>query len=286
MKKFGLIGNPIKTSGSPALFKAGYKGKYSYDLIEGDDFETSYGKFLDEYAGVNVTAPFKTDAFRKAGLKSDICRLTGAANLLLKTDEGIMAYNTDYAGVILSILDAVLPEGGFEFFSLYGNDFSTVKAMLPSFYGYTPKALIAGCGGAGRAAAAAAASIGYDTTLVNRSDGKAISIAEDMPGFGFHIEKLGRFIELFKESDLVIYTIPGRIPELDFLDTSHFPVPGKIILEANYKNPSFGTEENDIIRNCKGIYVSGKRWLIYQAITGFRIFTGETPDFAGMCKVL
>ena len=39
MAKYGLIGDPIKGSGSPALFEAAYKGvkggEYSYDLIEG-----------------------------------------------------------------------------------------------------------------------------------------------------------------------------------------------------------------------------------------------------------
>lgn len=43
MAKYGLIGDPIKGSGSPALFEAAYKGvkdgEYSYDLIEGSDFE-------------------------------------------------------------------------------------------------------------------------------------------------------------------------------------------------------------------------------------------------------
>ena len=46
MKKFGLIGHPIAHSLSPALFKAAFDGKYTYDLIEGDDFEQSYKKFL------------------------------------------------------------------------------------------------------------------------------------------------------------------------------------------------------------------------------------------------
>ena len=65
MKKFGLIGHPIAHSQSPALFKAGYGGKYAYDLIEGEDFEASYQNFLDSYDGINVTAPFKEKAFAK-----------------------------------------------------------------------------------------------------------------------------------------------------------------------------------------------------------------------------
>ena len=59
MKRFGLIGKPISHSGSPRLFRAGYHGKYEYDLIEAPDFETSWKLFLEKYDGINVTAPYK-----------------------------------------------------------------------------------------------------------------------------------------------------------------------------------------------------------------------------------
>ena len=63
MKKYGLIGDPVKGSLSPALFKAAYGGKYPYDLVEGGDFEVSWQRFLDGYSAINVTAPFKELAY-------------------------------------------------------------------------------------------------------------------------------------------------------------------------------------------------------------------------------
>ena len=36
--RFGLIGHPIAHSLSPALFRAGFDGKYPYELIETSDF--------------------------------------------------------------------------------------------------------------------------------------------------------------------------------------------------------------------------------------------------------
>ena len=99
--KFGLIGHPIAHSLSPALFRAGYDGRYQYDLIETPDFEQAYERFIREYDGVNVTAPFKELAFRKADILSEECRRIGAANLLIKTPEGVKAYNSDYLGVRL-----------------------------------------------------------------------------------------------------------------------------------------------------------------------------------------
>ena len=105
--KFGLIGHPIAHSLSPALFKAGYDGRYPYDLIETPDFEEAYQIFLNEYDGINVTAPFKELAVQKADILSEECRIIGATNLLVKTTEGIKAYNSDYLGVRLWLSGAV-----------------------------------------------------------------------------------------------------------------------------------------------------------------------------------
>ena len=99
MKRFGLIGHPIAHSLSPVLFKAGYDGRYPYELIETADFEESYARFIEGYDGINVTAPFKELAFAKAEILTDECKTIGATNLLVKTPEGIKAYNSDYLGV-------------------------------------------------------------------------------------------------------------------------------------------------------------------------------------------
>ena len=103
--KFGLIGHPIAHSLSPALFKAGYDSRYPYQLIEGADFEDSYRRFLEGYDGINVTAPFKEPAFAKADILSPECEAIGATNLLVKTPDGIKAYNSDYLGVRMWLSD-------------------------------------------------------------------------------------------------------------------------------------------------------------------------------------
>ena len=101
MKRFGLIGHPIAHSLSPALFKAGYDGRYPYDLIETADFEEAYRRFLEGYDGINVTAPFKELAYGKADILSDECKVIKATNLLVRTPEGVKAFNSDFLGVRL-----------------------------------------------------------------------------------------------------------------------------------------------------------------------------------------
>ena len=77
MNNYGLIGDPIAKSLSPALFNAGFGGKYNYDLIEGASFGNSFKTFEERYKGINVTAPFKEDAFRRADIYTSYCSKTG-----------------------------------------------------------------------------------------------------------------------------------------------------------------------------------------------------------------
>ena len=85
MKRFGLIGHPVAGSFSPRLFEAAYGGRYAYDLIEGAEFGASWRRFLEGYHGINVTAPFKLDAFESVDVLTESARLCGAVNLAVKT---------------------------------------------------------------------------------------------------------------------------------------------------------------------------------------------------------
>ena len=254
--KFGLIGHPIEHSLSPALFKAGYDGMYPYDLIIIEDFEEAYRRFLDEYDGINVTAPFKELALRKADIVSEECRLVGAANILIKTPQGITAYNSDFRGLV---------------------------AMFRGLKGDSPLSdhekivLIVGAGGAGKAAKAASEALGYETTVINRTQ------------YNPEIKPLSAFREEFRKADIVIYNLPVRIPEIDMLtETDLCPGKEKVILEANYRNPSF---DNELIQRMVDVnplisYIDGREWLLQQAVTGYELFTGETPDYEAMKEVI
>lgn len=248
MKKFGLIGHPIAHSLSPALFKAAYDGKYAYDLIEGEDFETSYRRFIEEYDAINVTAPFKEAAFAKADILSEECASTGATNLLVKTPEGIKAYNSDFLGVRMWLSEVT-------------EDLKGVKI------------LIVGLGGAGKAAAAAAESLGMDVIRMNRT----VRDSQTHP--------LDDFRKCFRKANIIIYNIPAAIPELKELTDSDFNEDKpKLILEANYKDPSLREMMESF--GSKAVYTGGETWLLYQAMTGYKILTGEKPDLTKMSDVL
>ena len=141
MDRFGLIGHPITHSLSPALFRAAYGGKYAYELIQTPDFEEAWARFLSDYKAINVTAPFKGDAFGRADWTSPECGRVGATNLVVRTPEGLKAYNSDYLGV---------------------------KTLLePLGRG---SAAVIGFGGAGKAALAAAEDLGFETRLYRHAE--------------------------------------------------------------------------------------------------------------------
>lgn len=238
MKRFGLIGHPVAGSFSPKLFEAAYGGRYPYDLLEGADFGMSWKRFLDNYDGINITAPFKEDAFRAVDTLSDNARLCGAVNLAVKTPDGIVGYNTDVDGVILAVRETGLP---------------------------VSEALVVGCGGAGRAAAVAALRLGCRVTLANRTPSRAAALAEELGCDWIPVDDLPAL-----SPDLVIYTVPGPMDGLPvFADA--------VILEANYRTPC--------LEGRGRAYISGRRWLLFQAVAGYEIFTGETPDADAMFRI-
>ena len=295
MKRFGLIGHPIAHSLSPALFKAGYDGKYPYELIETADFDEAYIRFLNGYEGINVTAPFKELAYARADILSDECRIIKATNLLIRTPEGIKAYNSDYLGVRMWLQEVA--EG--------------LKRTPPTSWAPPPAArgvarfslplpppastsvLIIGTGGAGKAAAVAAASLGMDLVLMNRSMEKAEAVAESISQMQdapyAEVRPMEDFRECFRDADIIIYNIPSAVPALSELTAEDFGTgKQKFIMEANYKDPSFS---NELImkmkqNNPQASYTSGKVWLLYQALTGYEIFTGERPDLTRMTAVI
>lgn len=293
MNRFGLIGDPIATSLSPALFEAAYSGEFSYDLIQGADFGGSWKAFEDRYKGINVTAPFKQQSFSQADIFTAGCRKIGAANIIVKTDDGILADNSDFTGVILSIAEAYVPGIVREFYEKYGikahiKIHQYVKQALTMLFSRKPQALIVGCGGAGRAAAVAAAELGFDTALMNRTGEKAQKMADEMPEYGFIVDQLSDFRAAVKECDLVIYTLPVALDGISALTAEDFegedrytwPRPGKVILEANYKTPSF--RDRTLVNAAGAQYVTGLRWLLYQALTGYSVLTGKMPDLDAM----
>jgi shikimate dehydrogenase len=103
--RYAVIGNPIVQSKSPlihAAFAKTTKQDLEYTRIEGplDAFEAAVLAFRDGGGlGLNVTAPFKLQAFAMATDPSEAARIAGATNALKFAGSRIEAENFDGVGL-------------------------------------------------------------------------------------------------------------------------------------------------------------------------------------------
>ena len=101
-----VVGNPIKHSKSPLIHQLFAKQTaqqlvYKAQLFELDCFSQSVDLFIEGGGlGMNVTVPFKQQAFEKADLLSPCATLAGAVNTLSFKDNLIHGDNTDGIGLV------------------------------------------------------------------------------------------------------------------------------------------------------------------------------------------
>jgi shikimate dehydrogenase len=109
LDKYAVIGNPIAHSRSPQIHAAfaratGQDLSYERLLAPLDGFLATVEAFAGSGGkGLNVTVPFKLEAFALAVAHSPRARLSGAVNTLKRTGDGWYGDNTDGPGVVRDI---------------------------------------------------------------------------------------------------------------------------------------------------------------------------------------
>jgi len=241
--RLGIIGNPVKQSQSPRLFREIFAerpdilSRYSYDLIEESDFRKAFERFDRDYYAVNVTAPFKANAFRAADKASPLCTQAGAANILYHKDGRVIADNADCLAV------------------------KQILEGLPCDI-FSSRVLVIGCGGAGRAAITAAMAAGAKVTVINRTLTTAENFAESLHQYydsEIGIHRMETLPEEVRKADIIVYALPTAIPELKECDFT-----GHTVLEAKYYDTSI--KPAPVMT-----YIPGTEWLRLQALATYHI---------------
>ena len=107
--KYAVLGNPIAHSKSPVIHAAFAKQtqqnmRYEPILAPLDGFAATVQDLIAKgYKGVNVTVPFKFEAYTLADERSSRASSAGAANTLIFRGQQIAADNTDGAGLVRDI---------------------------------------------------------------------------------------------------------------------------------------------------------------------------------------
>ena len=109
MRKYAIIGYPIKQTLSPVMHNAGFEFyglpcKYEAREIHPDRLlETLPGLAADGFSGFNVTIPFKEKVQPLLAILSPEAQESGAVNMIHVREEGWFGHNTDIAGILKTL---------------------------------------------------------------------------------------------------------------------------------------------------------------------------------------
>ena len=200
--KYAVFGNPIKQSKSPVIHAA-FAAQFGHHIqsravrVELGQFAAAATRFFGAGGcGLNVTVPFKQDAFEYADSLSRRAERAGAVNTLTRQDDGsIHGDNTDGVGLIR---DMVANHG----WSVQG-----------------ARVLIIGAGGAVRGVLEPLLlERPRDVVIANRTAARAQSLAEEFSDLPGAIEGGGYSVWENRQFDLIINAssagLRGDMPEL------------------------------------------------------------------------
>ncbi|MBT8130488.1 MAG: shikimate dehydrogenase [Gammaproteobacteria bacterium] len=266
--RYAVFGNPIEHSKSPFIHarfaeQTGQRLSYTAELVEPGDFEKAVARFADNNGkGLNVTVPFKQDAWQLATRRSERAERAGAVNTLVINAPGdYFGDNTDGIGLVMDL----------------GKNFGFELA--------NKNILIIGAGGAVRGVIEPLleqrpASL----TIANRTREKAVQLADDFSDLG---TITGCGLDEFGEDsfDIIINgtsaSLVGELP----------PLPASLIGEHTFcYDMMYASEATPFTQwasqHGAARVADGKGMLVEQAAESFRIWRGCKPETAPVIEAL
>ena len=265
--RYAVIGNPIAQSKSPLIH--GMYAQATGQDIEYTRIEGALGGFKDAVdafraaggRGMNVTAPFKLDAFAYANEWSEDARLAGAANALKFEGDRVLAQNFDGIGLVRDVVHNLhCPLAG-------------------------QRVLILGAGGATRGALRPfLAEMPAVLFIANRTVEKAHALARSVAGQG-PIES-GGYADLAGRSFDVVFNATSAS-----LRTELPPVPADVFAEAVLAYElAYGKGLTPFLRMARDAGVKqcadGVGMLAEQAAEAFEWWRGVRPDTRAVIEAL
>ena len=271
-KVFGVVGDPVGHSLGPLLHNHMLQRMKVNAIYL--PFRVPRGQFpeaVEEYEeipvhGYSVTIPHKEAAAQLAREKEPNVERIGAANTLVRRDDGkFSAANTDYTAAIDS-LKAFLADKA--------HDGPVVQLSQIS-------CLLLGAGGVARAIAHALHREGAQLTITSRTEDRTQRLAEEVKckAVDWHARHNVAF-------DVLINCTPvGMHPNVDEAPV-HFSVlrPGVIVFDTIYNPETTLLIREARSRGCETI--TGVDMFVRQAARQFELFVGLEPDRATMRNIV
>ena len=263
-KLYGIIGNPVSHSMSPAIHNAAFIEKGLNNVYVPLKI-ANIGAFMNEcrkidFHGFSVTIPHKESILPFLDDLDHTARKIGAINTIVNQNGELTGYNTDCMAAVM----------GLEYSMKEANETLNNK-----------KVSIIGAGGAARAIAFGLKEKGCDITIFNRTIERAEKLSQDVKCEFKNFEEIHKL-----DSDILINTTSiGMFPGVDQTPVSkNILKEGMIVFDAVY-NPI----ETRLLRDAKeqGCHtVNGLSMFINQAAEQFRLWTDIDAPIELMTKVV
>ena len=254
---YGVIGNPIAHSRSPSIHAAfavatGQAIVYERILAPADGFVATVDAFRAQGGrGLNVTLPFKQDAYAYATERTPRAQAAGAVNTLVFDADGVLGDNTDGIGLLrdLARLGVTVAEAS---------------------------VLVLGAGGAARGALAALLDSGCARlTVANRTPERAVALAADPLLAGVEAVTMEALESL--KVDIVINATSGG------LQGERLAVPDALLRGARLAyDMVYAAHATPFVQQAQAagcpLCVDGLGMLVEQAAESFRVWRGVMPE--------
>lgn len=261
--KFGVIGNPIAYSLSPFIHQAfaeqfGFKLTYDKIQTEEKEFEGLINDLKNQgYLGLNITAPFKTLAYKLAQQRSTRAEMAKAVNTLKFEADYILGENTDGIGFIRDLQDNLGWKIANKKILIFGAG-GAVRGILVSVLEEKPSRVV----------------------IVNRDTSRIAQLQQDFA----HIKILqwlsfNQLSELKNiQFDLIINSIPAST-NFQFLPSTLALSENACFYDLNYQDISLNKSWIiDLKKQFPFIsFHNGLGMLVEQAAESFQIWTGLFP---------
>lgn len=257
--RYAVVGNPIAHSKSPQIHRLfaeqlGDDISYNKELIEIGRFDDWVDHFFKAGGkGLNVTLPFKTDAYNYAKNRTDRAERAGAVNTLSLANGSVTGDNTDGYGLLADITERL------------------------GWQVAEKEVLLLGAGGAVRGVLGPLLdALPQRVTLANRTLAKAEELAQIFKPYG-DVEAVALDALQGREFDLIINGtsagVSGEVPNLP---------PGLFKHNACSYDMFYGAEPTPFLKWSAPLAAEvsdGLGMLVAQAAESFRIWRGKQPEF-------
>ena len=256
---YGVIGNPVKHSLSPALHNAAFSAtglNAVYLAFEtGDIEECVKGIRALGIKGASITIPFKTAVMPFLDEIDPLAERIGAVNTIVNDNGRLKGFNTDALGALKALEEKINLQG--------------------------MSCLIIGAGGAARAIGFILKEQDAAISIVNRSRKRGEALAASLGCPFMPLEE----IKAAKGGLLVQTTPVGMYPHID-----ECPLPesileqGMVVMDIIYRPPE--TRLLKLARDRGCVIISGVDMFINQGAEQFRLWTDRDPPVASMRHAL